>query len=168
MCVYVYVWHDNDDGGVLPSGGQRLRGCFSAQSTLTRLYGGGIVFLASAGHVLTRAGDAIQVSSLTESAERDSDQWVIRLNSGCTAFSSSCSIFSCCTSVGTTGCHPGAIEISGRVACSSDGRLSFDRGRARAFVLRHKPGGWAFACRCPGGLEAWSLFSGGGHGCRAV
>lgn len=78
--------------------------------------------------MLTRAGDAIQVSSLTEGAERDPDQWVIRLNSGCTAFSSPRSIFSCCTSVGTTGCHPGAIEISGRVACSSDGRLSFDRG----------------------------------------
>lgn len=37
-----------------------------------------LCFLQVRGPMLTRAGDAIQVSSLTEGAERDSDQWVIR------------------------------------------------------------------------------------------
>lgn len=121
-----------------------------------------LCFLQVRGRTLIRADDAIQVSSLTESAERDPEQRVIRLNSGCTAFSLS-------SFLSFRAARLWVPQVAIRAQLRSRGELPalltagchLTRGRARAFVLRRKPGWWAFACRCPGGLEAWSLFSGG-------
>lgn len=156
VCVYAYVWHDNDDGVVLPSGWQRLRGCFSGQSTLTRLYGGGTMFPASARTYVDTSRRCY--SGLLSDRERrtrsraEGDPVELRVHG---FFPLLVSIFSCCTSVGTTGCHPGAIEISGRVACSSDGRLSFDKREGTGVCVTTQArlvGFWRVGAR-----EAWRL-----------
>lgn len=76
-CVHVYVWHDNDDDDVLsPRQAEAARMLFCPKHADEALWRRYCVSCKRGGHLLIRAGDAIQVSSsLTEGAERDPDQW---------------------------------------------------------------------------------------------